>query len=121
LGSCKGSTGNFVQFPSQRFPSRNTQSSTSFNPKSLASSAGSVTSKPRRVLTPKEIDEKRTNNMCFFCDEKYYPGHKCAGQVYRLDIVEDVGSEEGQEEDLDGSGELLMPTEEQHLIDLQAL
>jgi len=81
---------------------------TSLNPRSAASNTGSVTSKPRRVLTPKEIDEKRANSMCFFCDEKYYPGHKCAGQVYRLEVVEDGGSEEGLEEDLEGSGEPLM-------------
>jgi len=36
--------------------------------------------------------------MCFFCDERYFPGHKCNGQVYRLEIMEDGEWEEGQEE-----------------------
>jgi len=62
---------------------------------STASSTGSVSSNPRRSLTPREIDEKRANNLCFFCDEKYFPGHKCSSQVYRLEIVE---GEEGEEE-----------------------
>jgi len=47
-----------------------------------------VTSKPRKVLTPKDIYERTTNNMCF-SDAKYYPGHKCKGQVYRLEVVEE--------------------------------
>jgi len=37
---------------------------------STASSVGLVSSKPRRVLTPKELDEKRANNLYFFCHEK---------------------------------------------------
>ena len=45
--------------------------------KSALSSVGSISFKPRRVLMPKEIDEKRDNNMRFFCYEKYYPGQKC--------------------------------------------
>jgi len=54
-----------------------------------------VSSTLRRVLTPKELDEKRANNLCFFCDEKYFPGHKCASQVYGLEVVD---REEGTKE-----------------------
>jgi len=64
---------------------------------------------------------KRANNMCFFCNEKYYPWHKCGGKVYRLEMVEDSGWEEGQEEGEEGSMGPLMPEEEQPLISLQAL
>ena len=54
-----------------------------------ASSAHSVTSKPRnpeRILSAKDIEEKRARNMCFFYDEKYFPAHKCKVQVYQLEI-----------------------------------
>jgi len=50
-------------------------------------SSVSVSSKPKkngRILSPKEIEEKRAKNICFFCDEKYFPSHKCTAQVYRL-------------------------------------
>jgi len=95
--SYKGSTGSAVRPPSQRYSSRNTMPGTPFSPRSIASSTGSVTSKPRRVLTSKEIDEKRANSLCFFCGEKYYPGYKCAGHVYRMEVVEEMGSDGGQE------------------------
>jgi len=36
--------------------------------------------------------------FCFFCDERYFPGHKRKGQVYRLEIIE-------EEEDLEMKGE----------------
>ena len=70
-------------------------------------------------MTSKEINEKRANGTCFFCDEKYYPGHKCNSQVYRLEFVE-------EEEEVEVQGEvtedgLPQQEEEQPLISLQAL
>jgi len=121
FNSYRGSIGSSIQPTSQRYSSRLFGSGTSLNPRSTASSAGSVTSKPRRILTPKEIDDKRAQSLCFFCDEKYYPGHKCAGQVYRLEVVEEMDSTEGQEEGIEETGDLLMPEEAQPLISLQAL
>ena len=59
--------------------------------------------------------------MCFFCDEKYYLGHKCAGQVYSLELVEESGCEEGQEEGMKDYGSPLLQEEEHPLISLQAL
>jgi len=70
------------------FP-KNHAAGTYSSPGSTRSSTGSANSKPRKVLTSKEINEKRANNLCFFCDAKYYPGHKCTGQVYRLEMVEE--------------------------------
>ena len=59
--------------------------------------------------------------MCFFCDKNYYRGHKCASQVYRLEVVEEMGCEKGQEEDTEGSEGPVMHEDEQPLISLQAL
>jgi len=53
--------------------------------------------------------------MCFFCDDTYHPGHKCASQVYGLAILEEMGGEGRQEEDIEDRGVLLMQ-EEQPLI-----
>lgn len=44
------------------------------------------------------MDERRAKNLCFFCDEKYFPGHKCKAHVYRLEIVEEEEEEEEAEE-----------------------
>ncbi|GJT35795.1 hypothetical protein Tco_0926214 [Tanacetum coccineum] len=41
----------------------------------------------RRRLTQKELEENRAKNQCFYCDQKYTPGHKCTGQVYLLEVV----------------------------------
>ena len=68
------------------------------------SSIASSTSKPRtagRTMSSKEIEERRANNLCFFCDEKYFSGHKCSAQVYRLEILEEENSNdmEGEQEE----------------------
>lgn len=34
----------------------------------------------RKTLTPEEFNEKRAKNICFWCDEKYTPGHNCRGK-----------------------------------------
>ncbi|GJR78448.1 hypothetical protein Tco_0149233 [Tanacetum coccineum] len=36
----------------------------------------------RKQLTHKEYEEKRAKNMCFYCDKKFVPGHKCKGQLF---------------------------------------
>jgi len=59
--------------------------------------------------------------MCFFCDEKYYPGYKCNGQVYKLEIMEEGEGIEDQEEVLGEGMPSLLLDEEQPLISLQAL
>ena len=114
----RGTTGNPILPTPQGYTSRNAAPSTSFNSRSAASSTGSVTSKPRRILTPQEIDEKRANSMCFFCDERYYRGHKCARQIYGLEVIEAMGNDGGQEDVAEDSGELLRQEEEQPLISL---
>lgn len=55
---------------------------------------GSSTSKnvpsyvqPRRQLTQKEFEEKRARNLCFYCDQRYTPGHKGSGQLHSLEIL----------------------------------
>lgn len=46
----------------------------------------------------KEMDEKRAKGLCFWCDEKYSPTHKCPKkQLYRIEAHE-VEQEEGEPE-----------------------
>ncbi|GJZ99715.1 reverse transcriptase [Tanacetum coccineum] len=33
--------------------------------------------RPFKRLTKKEMEEKRAKQLCFYCDQKYSPGHKC--------------------------------------------
>ncbi|GJX04159.1 gypsy/ty3 retroelement polyprotein [Tanacetum coccineum] len=47
-----------------------------------------VTTPVRKQLTQKELDDKRSKNQCFYCDQKYVPGHKCSGRLYSLEIIE---------------------------------
>ncbi|GKB80534.1 putative mitochondrial protein [Tanacetum coccineum] len=41
----------------------------------------------KKILTQKELEEKRANHMCFYYDEKYFPSHKCSGQLHSLEVV----------------------------------
>ncbi|XP_071716761.1 uncharacterized protein [Rutidosis leptorrhynchoides] len=52
-----------------------------------------------RRLTQKELDEKRSKGLCFVCDQKYMPGHKCSGQVYSLEVICEDESGDTQEGD----------------------
>ena len=104
------------------FPRANASAYSSTRNNSYQNST-SVTSRPRsrgRLLSPKEIKEKRAKNICFFCDEKFQPGHKCKAQVYRLEIIDGSDDEEVKEEEqLEGEQEDL--EEEMPQISLQAL
>lgn len=38
-------------------------------------------------MSPQEIVEKGSKNLCFYCDEKYTSGHKCKGQMYKIELI----------------------------------
>lgn len=55
----------------------------------------------RRTLSMEEMNEKRAKGLCYFCTEKYMPGHKCKNlkQLYLLEVEEleeEQGSTDGQ-------------------------
>ncbi|XP_059302363.1 uncharacterized protein LOC132054338 [Lycium ferocissimum] len=86
-------------------------------------------SSKRRNLTPTEMDEKRAKGLCFFCDEKFFPGHKCKNAKRQLFSLELENIEEKFEEEVIGeelqleeeTGEVLKETMESCAISLQAL
>nr|GFA10401.1 hypothetical protein [Tanacetum cinerariifolium] len=47
------------------------------------------TTPQRKWLNQKEIREKRAKGLCFYCDERYMPGHKCSGQMFVLEVSPD--------------------------------
>ena len=63
---------------------------TSFNPNQQ---------RPIRPIRTKEMDDRRAKGLCFWCDERFVPGHRCRNRrLYSLCIVEDEGeNSEGEE------------------------
>ncbi|KAG5621434.1 hypothetical protein H5410_006652 [Solanum commersonii] len=55
-----------------------------------------------RRLTPARMSEKRHKGLCFFCDDKFVPGHKCnvAKQLYLLEICNEEDPKEEPEPDV---------------------
>ncbi|KAI0520439.1 hypothetical protein KFK09_007914 [Dendrobium nobile] len=60
-----------------------------------------------KQLTEKEIQEKRAKGLCFRCDEKYTPGHRCKDRTLQvLTVCDDEETEERGEEETEGEEEL---------------
>lgn len=54
-------------------------------------------------LTSKELEEKRQKGLCFWCDEKFTPSHRCnRRQIYMLSIVNEELEEPSEERCLSG-------------------
>ncbi|KAJ9536073.1 hypothetical protein OSB04_un000758 [Centaurea solstitialis] len=51
-------------------------------------------------LTATELAEKRAKGLCFRCDSKFAPGHKCSSKTLQVLIIDDVDAGRG-EEDID--------------------
>lgn len=67
------------------------------SPPTLSSAASNV--RPTRQLPKRELDERRRKGLCYWCPEKYTPGHRCQdSHVFSLVITE----EEDQYEDAVG-------------------
>jgi hypothetical protein len=45
-------------------------------------------------LTRDEMDERQLKFLCYNCDEKYFPGHKCKKQNLFMAIFEDIPEED---------------------------
>ena len=61
----------------------------------LASKSGTLSSKR---LTSDEFELKRAKGECFWCTERFVPGHKCKNkQIYMLKVIDDE-DDEGDED-----------------------
>jgi hypothetical protein len=46
--------------------------------------------KPTKSLKNQEFEEKRLKGLCFWCDDKFIPGHRCRSKrLYSLSITEE--------------------------------
>ncbi|GKB50488.1 reverse transcriptase [Tanacetum coccineum] len=71
---------------------------------------------PFKRLSKKEMEEKRARQLCFYCDQKYAPGHKCSGQLFSLEVVGE-GMVMEEDDDLQLNEEGVMSTYTTSLID----
>ena len=47
------------------------------------------------------MEERRKKGLCYYCDEKWQPRHKCKGlKLFMIDEVQEVSQMEVGEEDL---------------------
>ncbi|GKB98805.1 reverse transcriptase [Tanacetum coccineum] len=76
-----------------------------FKPKSLSDTASlcktqittlalpapkpSTVNPARKYFSQKEFDDKRAKGLCFHCDQKFVPRHKCSGQAFALELIID--------------------------------
>uniref|UniRef100_A0A2C9WKT3 Uncharacterized protein n=1 Tax=Manihot esculenta TaxID=3983 RepID=A0A2C9WKT3_MANES len=93
-------------FSSSQKPVTLTTSTVSQNETNLNQNQKASTS---TILTSKEMDEKRAKRMCFWCDDKFSPGHRCKKkQLFVLQIKEVI-----DEEDLDAIANEIKESEEE--------
>nr|GEU34275.1 ankyrin repeat-containing protein [Tanacetum cinerariifolium] len=62
----------------------------------LAVSTGGQTSNTKehfRRMTESELEERRAKGLCFRCEEKFKPGHRCAPHTLQVMIVDDSDEE----------------------------
>jgi hypothetical protein len=46
--------------------------------------------KPTRSIRHKDLEERRAKELCFWCDERFIPGHRCKNKrLYSLCIIKD--------------------------------
>jgi hypothetical protein len=45
-----------------------------------------------RPIKKKDLDKRRAKGLCFWCDEKFVPGHRCQNKrLYSLCVIEEDG------------------------------
>lgn len=103
-------------------PSRQFTSNSQFSPRPTTPTAqppGTSSNRPPTTQTPKrlswdEMRRKRSMGLCFSCDERYSPGHKC--KKSQLLLMEGEGDEDDDDEEFVDSQETVEPE-----ISLQSL
>ena len=68
-------------------------------------------------LTPKQLEEKRLQNQCYWCEEKFVPGHRCKNRQLYMITVQDEEQDMilDDEKELDGGKDRGTEREEQVL------
>jgi hypothetical protein len=73
-------------------------------PNSSQNSFNTTPNKPTKSIKNQEFEERRLKGLCFWCDDKFVPGHRCKNKrLYSLSILEEeeeINGEEVQEEEI---------------------
>ena len=73
-------------------------------PNSSQNSFNRTPNKPTKSIKNQEFEERRLKGLCFWCDDKFVPGHRCKNKrLYSLSILEEeeeTNGEEIQEEEI---------------------
>lgn len=78
--------------------------------------------KMNRKLSGREIDEKRQKGLCFWCDEKFVPGHRCyKRQLYMLTIEGDANEDLEVNEEWESGEKLMLENSETPQLSVNAL
>nr|CAD1843957.1 unnamed protein product [Ananas comosus var. bracteatus] len=80
--------------------------------------------KPARNVSNVAFDERRAKGLCFWCEEKYTPGHQCKKkQLYKIELLEEGSTDNtNSNEESESIGEVeLEPVECAPQISLHAL
>lgn len=62
-----------------------------------------------RKMTPAELSERRKRGLCFHCNNKYNPGHKCAKLFHIKACWEDYDEDGDIQMEIDGACENTTP------------
>jgi len=91
-------TSGHINNPMPRSTAKFTPSPSYQSHSSSQGSSNTRLKKPVRPLTARAVDDRRARSLCFYCDEKYTPGHKCTAQVYKLEL----SPQEVEEKEIEG-------------------
>ena len=65
------------------------------------SKAESSTKVPIQKITSTQIEKRRKKGLCYYCDEKWHPKHKCKGlKLFMIVEVQEVNQVEAVEVDV---------------------
>lgn len=79
----------------------------------VGSNRPGIKSRSSRVTTSREMESRRVKGLCYWCPEKYVPGHKCHGkQLFVIEVGEDEEDDPESKGKVEGGTELTAQKEE---------
>ncbi|GAU42093.1 hypothetical protein TSUD_134770 [Trifolium subterraneum] len=85
------------------------------SPQLLQKLTNNQTSLPIKRLNPTELQQRRAQGLCFNCDERFHPGHRCKTKQFLLLLTDDDSNPSN-----DSLCALITPPEPPNLIDLNS-
>ncbi|KAA8534676.1 hypothetical protein F0562_032193 [Nyssa sinensis] len=80
--------------------SRQRRTTRPFGPPTMSPANRQVTTFPVKKISWDEMQRRREKGLCFYCDERFVPGHKCrSSQLLLIENIQNVEGEGLSEED----------------------